>query len=456
MRCVMMVGVAVLASAAMLGSPAAAAETIHGALARAYEYNSELNSARAGVRVADERVPLAKSGWRPRVTGTSGIVNSSNSTGGPGTGLGRTSLSFGVEINQSIFDGFQTRNNVQAAEAGVRAERQNLRNTEQNVLFDTAQAYMDVLQNRQIANLRARNLEFLREQLRAARARFEVGEGTRTDVAQAEASLAGASAQLTAARAAVASSEAVFRQLTGMAPGALQQARPLQKLLPHTIDSAYAIAFAEHPAIAVRNALVDSSLFSVKAAEGAFLPQVGLNASVSQSSTYTSRGNTSGTSASIGAQVTVPIYQGGQASATVRQRKEELGQARVDTAVARDQVRAAVTSAWTQLEASRAAVRANEESVRASQLALNGVIEERNVGQRTTLDVLNAQATVLNAQIALVEAQRNLVVSSYAVVSAVGRLSASRLGLGVEPYEPEEHYEAVKDLWYGLRTPDGR
>ena len=455
MRRLFTFGFAILAAAAPHVAPAVA-ETIDGALARAYEFNAQLNSARAGLRAADERVPLAKSGMRPRVTGTAGIVNASNSTGGPGTGLGRTTVSFGIEINQSVFDGFQTRNNVQAAEAGVRAERQNLRNTEQNVLFDTAQAYMDVFQNRQVASLRARNLEFLHEQLRAAQARFEVGEGTRTDVAQAEASLAGARAQLTAARAAVASSEAVYRQLTGRSPGSLRPARPLDRLVPRSIDAAYAIAFAEHPAILVRNALVDSSLFGVKAAEGAFLPRIGLSASVSQASTYSSAGDTSGASASIGAQVTVPIYQGGQASATVRQRKQELGQARIETDVARDQVRAAVASAWTQLEASRAALRANEEAVRASRLALDGVIVERDVGQRTTLDVLNAQATVLNAQIALAESQRNLVVSSYAVGSAVGRLSASRLGLKVQRYDPEAHYEAVKDLWYGLRTPDGR
>jgi outer membrane protein len=140
----------------------------------------------------------------------------------------------------------------------------------------------------------------------------------------------------------------------------------------------------------------------------------------------------------------------------VRQRKEQLGQARIDIDVARDQVRAAVASAWTQLEASRASLSANQESVRASQLALNGVIEERNVGQRTTLDVLNAQATVLDAQVAQIQAQRNLVVSSYALASAVGRLTASRLGLNVRQHDPEEHYNAVKDLWYGLRTPDGR
>ncbi|WP_306118327.1 MULTISPECIES: TolC family outer membrane protein [unclassified Roseitalea] len=450
MRRVLVSGLAAIAIVAMPAA-AAAAETITGALARAYEYNSELNAARAGVRVRDESVPLAKSGLRPRVTGTAGISTTATS-GAPQT----SRLSFGIEVNQSIFDGFQTQNNVRAAKAGVRAERQNLRNTEQNILFDTAQTYMDVLQNRQIAGLRARNIEFLQEQLRAARARFEVGEGTRTDVAQAEAQLAAARAQLVAARAQVDTSEASFLQLTGTRPGSLQQARPLMRLLPGSLDQAYAIAFDEHPAILLRNALVDSSLFTVKAAEGAFLPQVGLSASVDRTSISGGPQAGTSTSATVGAQITIPIYQGGRASAQVRQDKEELGQARIETAVARDQVRQAVASAFTQLEASRVSVNANTESVRAARLALNGVVEERNVGQRTTLDVLNAQSTLLDAQVGLVQAQRDLVVSSYALASAIGRLSAERLGLNVQVHEPEEHYEAVKDLWYGLRTPDGR
>ncbi len=451
-------GIALAMVLAPLG--AASADTITSALSSAYENNSQLNSARAGVRVRNEGVPLAKSGLRPRVTGTSGIIyNFSNQARGFST------ASFGIEINQAVFDGFQTRSNVRAAEAGVRAERENLRNTEQNVLFDTAQAYMDVLANRQIAGLRAQNIEFLQEQLRSSRARLEVGEGTRTDVAQAEAQLAAARAQLAAARAAVQSSEAVYAQLTGRQPGPLRQAQPLSRLLPNSLDSAFSIAFSGHPAIEVRNALVDSQLFSVKAAEGAFLPSVGVSASLErQFSSSTTRGagpasadsSSSATVGTVGVQVTVPIYQGGQASATVRQRKEELGQARIETDVARDQVRAAVTSSWSQLAASRASVSANQESVRASRLALNGVIEERNVGQRTTLDVLNAQGTVLESQIGLVQAQRDLVVSSYALASAVGRLSAQRLGLNVRVHDPKEHFEQVKDLWFGLRTPDGR
>lgn len=445
----------VLSIALLLGpaGTASAADSLSAALASAYQRNSALNAQRGTVRVTDESVPLAKSGWRPRVTGTAGLSTSSNTA--VAGGVGQSRATFGIEISQTIFDGFQTRNSVQAAEARVRAERENLRNTEQNTLFDTAQAYMDVLTNRRIQSLRAQNLAFLREQLRAANARFEVGEGTRTDVAQARASLSAAQAQLTAAEAQTRSAEAVYQQLTGMVPGNLSMPKPLSRGIPHSFASAQDVAFTEHPAILLRDSLINAGIFDVKQAEGAFLPQVSLSASVERTIQDGSRYSVD-ESASIGAQVRVPIYQGGQASATVRQRKEQLGVARINRDVARDQVLAALTSAWTQLDAARAGVAANAETVEAQRLALNGVVEERDVGQRTTLDVLNAQADLINAQIQLANAQSTLVVASYGLASALGRLSAQRLGLQVAAYEPEEHYNAVKDAWYGLRTPDGR
>src|SRR5690606_19623481 len=161
-------------------------------------------------------------------------------------------------------------------------------------------------------------------------------------------------------------------------------------------------------------------------------------------------------SASIGLNLTIPIYQGGRVSAEVRQSKESLGQARIEVDVVRDQVRQAVAAAWTQYVAAQQVVSANRELVSAAQLALNGVIEERNVGQRTTLDVLNAQADVITSQINLASAERDVVAASYAILSAVGRLGPERLGLAVEVYQPQEHYDAVKDKWIGLRTPDGR
>jgi len=447
-----------LISATALSPLSASAETILGALAKAYQNNSQLNSARAGVRVIDESVAIAKSGYRPTINGSASIDYSTtrrDSTSHLTTG------SFGIEIKQSLFDGFQTKNNVAAAEARVRAQNQSLRNTEQNILFDAASAYMDVIRDRQIAALRERNLQFLGEQVRAAKSRFDVGEGTRTDVAQADASRSSALAQLAAARAQALASAATYRRLVGEDPKNLKGAAPLSKLLPRSLDSAVALAADQHPAIQATEYLVDAAGFSVKSAEGALLPQLSASAGISQTHRDNSPNSTVSpdgwtTSANIGATLVVPIYQGGRASATVRQSKESLGQARIEVDVSRDQVRQAVTSAWTQYAAAREAVAANREVISAAQLALNGVIEERNVGQRTTLDVLNSQRDVIDAQINLATAERDVVVASYAILSAAGNLSVERLNLQVTKYKPEEHYNAVKDKWIGLRTPDGR
>ena len=444
--------------------PSGWAETIQGALAKAYENNSSLNSARAGVRVTDEGVAIAKSGYRPTITGEADASYGTRRDIQSNSGARLTTGSFGITISQALFDGFRTKNGVAAAEAQVLADRENLRNTEQNILFDAASAYMDVIRDRQIAVFRKKNLAFLQEQVRAANARFEVGEGTRTDVAQADASRSGAVAQLNAAEAQAKASAATYRQIIGENPGKLSAAGAVSKLMPKSLDSAVEIAAGEHPAIQASYHIVDATEFGVKVAEGALLPTVGLQGNLSR--TYTnSDGMPTGRSpdfksevdiASVGIKLTVPIYQGGKGSATVRQEKERLGKARIETDVARDKVRAQVTSAWTQMEAARASVTANKQLVAAARLALDGVVEERKVGQRTTLDVLNAQKDVTTAQISLAGSERDAVVASYAVLSATGRLSVKRLGLGVAVHNPEEHYKAVKDKWFGLRTPDGR
>ena len=438
------------------------AETITGALAKAYQFNSTLNSARAGVRVTDENVPLAKSGYRPTITGSASTNYSStrSNTGARSGTVDVGSYSIGIQINQTIFDGFQTRNNVAAAEAQVRASNYNLLNTEQNILYNAAAAYMDVIRTRQIAALTEQNLQFLTEQVRAARSRFDVGEGTRTDVAQAEASRSQAVANVSAARAQALAAAATYRQIVGEEPGKLNGTAPLAKMLPRNLNSAMDMANARHPAILATQAAVDAASFSVKSAEGALLPQLSASAGVQRNYSHYSPDLSSSTgtsdSASVGATLTIPLYQGGRVSATVRQNKENLGQARIEVDVSRDSVRQTLTSSWSTYTAAQESVVANRDLVNAARLALNGVIEERNVGQRTTLDVLNAQADVITAQIEQANAERDVVVASYAILLAVGELNSDRLGLQVTKYNPREHYDAVKDKWIGLRTPDGR
>ncbi|MGB7286383.1 MAG: TolC family protein, partial [Salaquimonas sp.] len=284
--------------------------------------------------------------------------------------------------------------------------------------------------------------------------RFEVGESTRTDVAQARGRRAAAEAQLSLAKANLITSQAIYRQVVGKEPGKLSTPKGVDRLIPKSINAAVSVASSNHPAIKATNHLVDQAQFNVKSSEGELLPTLSLNGTANRR--YDVAENTDRDSASVTANLNVPIYQGGRVSATVRQNKEILGQRRIEVDQSVDNVRTAVVSAYSQLEAARAAAIANGAQLSAAKLALEGAVEERRVGQRTTLDVLDTQQDVLTAQIALANAQRDTIVASYAALSAIGKLDAATLGLKVTRYEPEDHFIAVKDKWFGLRTPDGQ
>lgn len=434
---------------AAINPAAVSAETIFGAMAKAYDNNPDLNAVRAGLRATDEGVAIAKGGLRPTVSATANATAARSAIGGTNVETDSIDSSVGVTFTQSLFDGFQTRNNVRAAEANVFGGRQDLLDQEQVTLLSAAQIYANVIRDREIVRVRQRNLEFLIEQRNAAQARFDVGEGTRTDIALAQAQLESARAQLLAAQAQFKSSVAVYIQIVGTPPDNLQKPSPLSTILPNSSASAVNIALREHPAILSAQYTVDAAAFTVKALEGTFLPNVSLSGSLAHSDGGANTGNVTAT-------VSIPIYQGGVASAQVRQSKETLGQARILVDSARRQVEQNVLSFWALLEASEASITANRAQVSAAQLALQGVIEERNVGQSTTLDVLETQSNVLSAQESLAQSERDAVVNSYSLLSAVGRLRVPRLNLQVTQYRPEQHYEAVKDKWYGLRTVDGR
>lgn len=432
-----------LISVLALSPQSAAAETLYQAMAKAYENNPDLNAARAGLRATDEGVALAKSGYRP-IIGAEAITTSTNTESRV-----TNSASVGVSITQTLFDGFQTRNNVRAAEAQVFAGRENLRGTEIDILLATVQAYANVNRDNQIVVYRKQNIAFLQEQFSAARARFDVGESTRTDVSLAEAQLAGAKASLTAAVAQAKSSAAVYAQIVGSVPTSLKAVGLPRKLLPGSLDIAVAQGTTDHPLVLAALHGVDAAGYAVKSEEGTFLPGVKLSGSVAEADGGITTGQ-------VQAKVTIPLYQGGAASASVRQAKEKLGQQRILVDSARRSIEQSVVSSWTQMEAAIATIDANKAQLSAANLALNGVVEERRVGQRTTLDVLNAQQTVLSAKEAISQSERNAIVASFSVLASTGKLTIDRLGLQVASYQPEKHYEATKDRWYGLRTVDGR
>ncbi len=324
------------------------------------------------------------------------------------------------------------------------------------MLQSAAQAYMDVLRDTAVLDLRASNIKVLEEQLRQTQDRFKVGEVTRTDVAQAEAGLAGSRADYYTAQSNLQNSIASFRQVVGVQPTRLEPARPVERGLPPTLENAIAVSQVEHPSVQAALHQVDTAALQVKVAEGALYPTASVGASLTKQFDVSGVAGSSAFVADVTGTVTIPIYQGGAEYATIRQAKETLGQTRLTADFTRENVRAAVISAWGLLESSKATVQADQASVNASEIALNGVREEARVGQRTTLDVLNAQQTLLNARVALVGAQRDRIVASYAILASIGRLSTSLLGLKVKEYSPLVHFNQVKDKWFGLRTPDGK
>jgi len=442
----------------------ALADTLDGSLILAYMNNPTLNSQRASARATDEGVPQALSGYRPRVS-VNGSIGSQywDTTSKPSVNLpvyihqsgNMTPNNYGITATQTLYNGFQTSNRTRQAESQVQAAREFLRVTEQAVLLSAVTAYMNLLRDGAILDLQRRNVEVLQEQLRQTRDRFNVGEVTRTDVAQSESRLAAGRSQVLAAEATYKASVATYRQVIGVEPGKLAPGSPVDRFSPSNLPQSVGVATATHPAVTNAQYNVDAALLQVKVAEGALYPTLAVQGSVLQQNEST-QNQLKTFNATVLAQLTVPIYQGGSEYSLIRQAKETLGQRRLDLETSRDQVRQNVVQSWGQLDAAKANIEATQAQVQAAEIALNGVREEARVGQRTTLDVLNAQQELVNARVALVSAQRDRVVASFTLLSAVGRLSPQVLGLRVPVYDANVHYQQVRDTWAGVRTPDGR
>jgi outer membrane protein len=451
---------------AYMGPMPALADTIEAALVRAYQNNPQLNAQRAQVRFTDENVPQALSGYRPKVaiTGSAGYqyTDTLSTQGGDANRLVHTPIhganpprSVGATVSQTLFNGQQTANKTRAAESQVSGAREALRVLDQTVLLSAATIYMDFLRDSAIVEVQQSNVRVLEQTLKQTKDRFNVGEVTRTDVAQSEAQLAAGKTQLLTAEANLVTTRSNFRRIIGNEPQGLAPGSPVDRFLPATLPSAVELGLIENPNVTAQMFGIDVSYLQVKVNEGALLPTVTLQAAVQQSyeqtmTVYRSFG------ASAIANVTVPIYQGGAEYSLIRQSKETLAQQRLALEQVRDATRANVVTAWGQLVAGKAQVSSAQSQVTASEIALNGVREEAKAGQRTTLDVLNAQQALVNARVALVTAQHDRVVASYGVLNAVGRLSPQVLKLQTETYDPSVHYHQVRDSWIGVRTPDGR
>jgi outer membrane protein len=451
---------------ASIGVTPGLADTIDAALVRAYQNNPQLNAQRAQVRFTDENVPQALSGYRPRVAVTASAgtqyTDTLSTQGGNANNLVKTGIhgvnaprSVGTTISQTVFNGFQTANRTRLAEGQVSGAREGLRFLEQSVLLSAATIYMDYLRDAAIVEVQKSNVRVLEQTLKQTNDRFNVGEVTRTDVAQSEAQLAAGRTQLLTAESNLVTTKANFRRIIGNEPEALAPGSPVDRFLPRSLPAAVDLGLTENPNVTAAMFGIDVGYLQIKVNEGALLPTVTLVGSVQQSyeqtlTFYRQFG------ASATAQLSVPIYQGGAEYSLIRQSKENLSQQRLNLEQVRDQTRSNVVTAWGQLVAGKAQVASAQSQVSASEIALNGVREEAKAGQRTTLDVLNAQQALVNARVALVTAQHDRVVASYAVLNAVGRLAPQVLGLNTTVYDPSVHYHQVRDSWAGVRIPDGR
>jgi outer membrane protein len=442
------------------------ADTIEAALVRAYQNNPQLNAQRAQVRITDENVPQALSGYRPKVAVTASAgyqyTDTLTTQGGDANRLVKTDIhganpprSVGATVTQTLFNGQQTANRTRAAEGQVSGAREALRALEQAVLLSGATIYMDYLRDAAIVEVQKSNVRVLEQTLKQTRDRFNVGEVTRTDVAQSEAQLAAGRTQLLTAEANLVTTRSNFRRIIGNEPQALAPGSPVDRFLPPTLPAAVELGLTQNPNVTAAMFGIDVSYLQVKVAEGALLPSVTLQASVQQAY-ETSIVQFRSFGASAIAQLNVPIYQGGAEYSLIRQSKETAAQQRLVLDQTRDQTRANVVTAWGQLVAGKAQVQSAQSQVTASEIALNGVREEAKAGQRTTLDVLNAQQALVNARVALVTAQHDRVVASYSVLNTIGRLSPQVLNLPTTVYDPSVHYHQVRDSWAGVRTPDGR
>jgi outer membrane protein len=451
----------------IMGAAPALATDMKDALTSVYNSNPELDEQRANVRVRDEDIPKAYSNARPKASITTSSGPQRTYIRAP-AGIDQFSTRryqddkySGKPLNSTfafqvpVFDGGKTTNSLKQAESGILSARSTLRDTEQQSLLKGATSYMNVLRDLAVVRLKRNNIAVLREQLRVTNDRLHFGEVTRTDVAQAEAALAQAQADFAAAEGALENSMGVYRQVIGEEPVSLQPAPSLEALIPESREDAIALALAEHPSIVAGLHQIDSVEASVKVAESAILPSASFGAQVIQQyDSYFGYPKTRQFGAQVLGTLNIPIYQGGGEYSAVRQAKEQLGQVRTHADVLRNTVRANVIQAYSQFTTAKAAVSFNMKAVKAAEVALQGVRDEAAFGQRTTLDVLNAQQALLNARVNMVTAQRDRVVGSYAVLSSIGRLSYATLELDVMPYDPAMHLEQVRDKWIGLSVPD--
>ncbi len=442
-----------LASATLIAALAAgtaSADTLREALVSTYATNPTITAQREALRGTDATVAIARAQARPQVSGTAGVNQDLTRTGG---GNGRN-FSAGVDVSYPLFNGGSVRNQIRAAETRVEAGRATLRAVEGDVFTEAVAAYMDVIRDRAIVELNENQVQVLTTNLQATRDRFEIGDLTRTDVAQSEARLQLARSNLATAQARLAGSEENYRRVVGRRPDELAPPPPLPPL-PATPEEAVRIALANNPDLIAVTRQARAAGLDVNVARAGRLPTV----SAIGSGRYTNYLGTadeqfapgaanSTTSTGAGVQARIPIYQGGLPAARIRQAQALEAQTLEQMVATERAVVANARSAFASYRAAQRAIQSNQVAVQANELALEGARAEQSVGTRTVLDVLNAEQELLNSQVALVTARRDEYVAGFQLLNAMGQAEADDLGLEGGPlYDPLGNYRRVAGNW---------
>ncbi|MFO1173574.1 MAG: TolC family outer membrane protein [Hyphomicrobiaceae bacterium] len=440
----------VLAMGATTASLPAWSESLGEALASAYSNNPRLNAERARLRATDQELARAQSGYRPTIFGTADYFMYQRTETQPNSfNDGITSpKNLSLNFQQPLYSGGRTVNAVRQADQVIMASREQLRGVEQQLFIDGVTAYVNVIRDQEIFRLRQSNVEVLSKELKATEERFAVGEVTKTDVAQARARRAASVSALDLAKANLRSSIADYERVTGHPPASLEEPSVRADLIPTDLEEAIRIGETQHPDVVAAAFFERAAGYNVNVIEGELLPDLRLEA------TYTDRVDPTRTverqeTGQIVARLTVPIYQAGEVAARVRQAKEERVGRLEDIEQARVEIRAQVSSAWSQYVAARAQIESDQVAVEAAQIALQGVREEEKVGQRTLLDVLDAEQELLNARVTAVTNQRNLIVASYSLIASMGRMTVADLSVPAQQYDVEENYDQANGQWWG-------
>ena len=427
----------------------ASADTLENALTKAYEYNPSLKAARAGTQAIDENVAMAKSGYRPKLSIDGSYSDTKTNTNAPIRPIDGYNRTLAATISQPIFSGFKTMNSVKSAKSYAKASQAALMATEQNVLLQAAQAYLDVLQDEAIVQLQKNNEKLLKKELDETNERFKVGEVTTTDVSQAKASYASAQSQRISAEGNLKASQAVYKQIIGVEPKNLSDPKSIEKLFPKSLEDA--IEYAKNHSYELQAARhnLKAKKYDVSTNKGDLLPSVNAYAMAGRIKTenYTYEKNPTNNQVELGVNFSVPIYNAGSSRAKIRQSKYYRWQAQEDLLNTEDALYSGLTSAWEYLSANKAKIISVKAQIKAFQVALDGVREEEALGNRTVLDVLNQYQYLLNSKVEEVTTRHDYYVAGLTLLQEMGKLTAKDLNLKVDLYNANDKYKETSGKW---------